>query len=150
MLLIPALANQQQWASGKLFSPLASAACSAKSGQGCQGGREKCRLCPGRSTGGGSSSSHPRAKFTVCLESRGKSKNAEPSLILWASPAGIYPLGNSFNLKGVYLAENILNSSCSLSHKARGKGTLSLKVLCETPSHSSTQAQLPLGTDFLP
>lgn len=76
---------------------------------------------------GGSSSSHPRAKLTVCLESRGKSKNAEPSLILWASPAGVYPLGNSFNLKGLYLAENILNSSYSLGDKARGEGDIIIK-----------------------
>lgn len=34
-------------------------------------------------------SSHPRAKFVVCLASKGKGKNAEPSLILWAAPAGV-------------------------------------------------------------
>lgn len=39
MVLTSALANQQ-WALGKLFRPLASAAYSAKWGLGCQGGPE--------------------------------------------------------------------------------------------------------------
>lgn len=75
-------------------------------GSRCQRG---CRDCP----------SLPRAKSTRCVESKGKSKNAEPSRRLWASPAGISPLGNSFNLKGVDLSANILNSGRCLGHKAR-------------------------------
>ena len=37
----------------------------------------------------------------------------------WVSPSGVEPLGNRFNLKGVYLSENILSRSRSLGHKAR-------------------------------